>query len=207
MKKENILAALIFCLFYFHASSQSTASYGFKVGLSFGNSEAKDFTQGYVELDSKFRTSFYLGAYVEYPLENLSENLFTQLELQYVNSGSKIEASQAGPESLTRIGQLNLPFLLKYRVAEPFIITAGIYWGLVLNVEEEEIDGNGVDSTEDFETFDSGLIIGAEVPISEHVYLEARYNHGLLDIMDLEKTENRGSYFNRFVQLGVGIRL
>src|SRR5690606_1933714 len=152
-------------------------------------------------------TSLYLGAYVEYPLENLSENLFTQLELQYVNSGSKIEASQAGTESLTRIGQLNLPFLLKYRVAEPFIITAGIYWGLVLNVEEEEIDGNGVDSTEDFETFDSGLILGAEVPISEHVYLEARYNHGLLDIMDLEKTENRGSYFNRFIQLGVGLRL
>ena len=50
----------------------------------------------------------------------------------------------------------------------------------------------------------SGLLIGAEVPLGENFFLEARYNYGLLDIMDLEKTNNRGSYFNRFLQLGEG---
>ena len=203
MKKKYLLALLLFLPILTH--SQSTATYGFKGGLSFGNAEAKDFNLDNIELDTKFRTSLYLGAFVEYSLENISENLYTQLELQYVSSGAKIGGASTVQE--IKLSQLNLPFVLKYRVAEPFTLTAGIYWGLLLQVEEESSEGETLDAKEDFETFDSGLLIGAEVPIGEDFFLELRYNYGLLDLRNLEKTNNRGSYFNRFIQLGVGVRL
>ena len=203
MKKEYLLALLLFLPVL--GFCQSTATYGFKGGLSFGNAEAKDFNLDNIELDTKFRTSLYLGAFVEYSLENISENLYTQLELQYVSSGDKIGGASTVQE--IKLSQLNLPFVLKYRVAEPVIITAGIYWGLLLQAEEESSEGKNVDAKEDFETFDSGLLIGAEVPIGENLFLELRYNYGLLDLRNLEKTDNRGSYFNRFIQLGIGMKL
>ena len=203
MRKFYLLSGLLFCL-SLNSYSQSTTNVGFKGGLSLGNAEISSFSSGSIEAETEFRPSVYAGFLVEYSLEGISEDLYAQLELQYVNSGAVAKATADVPETTTHLSQLTLPFVVKYRIVRPVLITAGIYWGLLLKVEQEAENGTASDVTEDFETFDSGLLIGAEVPLGENFFLEARYNYGLLDIMDLEKTNNRGSYFNRFLQLGVG---
>ena len=151
------------------------------------------------------RADFYAGIFLEYSLENISEDLYGQIELQYVRGGFKADAAESLSFS-NKLSQLNAPFTFKYRIFDPLLITAGVYWGLVLQVTEEDEQGNGLDSTESFKAFDAGLIIGAEVPVSEDLFLEARYNFGLVDMVEPPTTGGSDSYLNRFVQLGVGVK-
>ena len=149
MRKFYLLSGLLFCL-SLNSYSQSTTNVGFKGGLSLGMLEISSFSSGSIEAERKFRLSVYAGFLVEYSLEGISEDLYAQLELQYVNSGAVAKATADVPETTTHLSQLTLPFVVKYRIVRPVLITAGIYWGLLLKVEQEAENETASDVTEDF---------------------------------------------------------
>ena len=201
---------MLLCLIWSEASGQSYGrsdrEFGVKAGLNLANPSLMTWApSGSVVPDASSRADFYAGIFLEYSLENISEDLYGQIELQYVRGGFKADAAESLSFS-NKLSQLNAPFTFKYRIFDPLLITAGVYWGLVLQVTEEDEQGNGLDSTESFKAFDAGLIIGAEVPVSEDLFLEARYNFGLVDMVEPPTTGGSDSYLNRFVQLGVGVK-
>ena len=204
------LWALLLCLTCsqgFGQRYQSDREFGLKGGLTLANPSVKTWAvTGSVVPETQSRASVYAGIFLEYSLGNISENLYGQIELQYVSGGFMADGSKEAREFSNKLSQLNAPFIFKYQVVEPLLITAGVYWGLVLKVEEEDGDGKRLDSTEKFKAFDAGLIIGAEVPITETFFLEARYNFGLVDMVEPPTVGGSDSYLNRFVQLGLGVK-
>lgn len=204
MKKNQAWSFVLLCVFWASGFAQSDTHFGFKGGLNLGNAEVKPYVAGMTrELDSESRSSLYAGAFIEYSLEGISPNLYGQLGLQYVSSGYKLEGSSPGN---TRLDQLNLPFVFKYRLLGPLLITAGVYWGLILQVRKEDGTEEMSSITDDFKAFDAGLLIGGEIPLTKRLFLEGRYNYGLVDVVQPEESGGSDSYLNRFIQLGVGVK-
>ena len=206
MKNIYLLAIGIFCSLSSLSYGQGGINYGLKGGLNLATAQLEASGMGMtLEFDTQYRTSFYAGAFMEYSLNGFSPNLFGQIEVQYVENGFKMEESELTSEFTSKMRQLNFPFLVKYRLVQRLMVTGGFYGGFVLDVQEE--DGSETyDSTQDYETFDAGFLIGAELPLNENFFVDARYNHGLVDLLALEVDGGSGNYKNRFIQVGVGYK-
>lgn len=210
MRTQTLWVGLLLCLIWSQGFGQrygqSDREFGLKGGLNLADPTVMTWAvTGSVAPETRTRASVYFGIFLEYSLENISEDLYGQLELQYVSGGFRAEEGNNASEFSNRLSQLNAPFIFKYRVFDPLLVTAGVYWGLVLQVEEEDREGQRLDSTDKFKAFDSGLIIGVEVPVTETFFLEARYNYGLVDMVEPPTVGGSDRYLNRFLQLGVGV--
>ena len=80
---------------------------------------------------------------------------------------------------------MNVPLLFKFNTAEGLYLSGGGYFGAIVDVQGEF---NGIIETEnitsDFKTIDARLSIGAEYNFNNGLFLEASYNHGLVNILD-----------------------
>ena len=121
-------------------------------------------------------TGFYLGGFAEIGVFDV---LTFRPELLYV--------------AIEDLNQITIPLMVKYEVSEEFNVLAGPSLGFLLDVN----DG--------FKSFNYGIEIGAAYGIIEGLFVEARYNIGLANLL-----ENAPSGFTRRLSgffVGLGYRL
>ena len=109
------------------------------------------------ESDSDSETGFYIGVFTDI---EISETFNLRPEINYV--------------SIEDLDQIQIPVLASFEVAESFNLLAGPNFGFIL------------DSGEGMKSLNLGLNAGASFEIAENVLIEARYNFGLTDLLDVD---------------------
>lgn len=181
MKKQNILVIAIL----FMAAGLSAQSFGVRAGV---NMASQSWSED-AGIDLSSRTGFYVGAIAEF---GISENLFLQGELDYIQKGAKAEF--LGEENEQTVSYLEVPILLKYKMGLGEMlglhITAGPTLGYALNGTTDDED---IDFDEDgYERFELGASIGAGVGLGVAggmLSLEVRYGLGFTNLVSDEDVD------------------
>ena len=164
-----------------------------------------------LEIDTESITSFYVGGFAEFTLNNEKSKI--QTELLYSRMGAMIKESTLIPEATFKLSQLTIPIIGKYEIYENLNLYGGLYFGFNIDLTEEYEDD--ISSVEDFKSSDVGLIVGAEYNFSNGLFVETRYNYGLKNLLDIsESIDIQGhttakaevTYKNRTFQFGVGYK-
>lgn len=205
--KNLILLAILFIT---SLSFSQGISYGIRGGLNVSNADFEVSAEGTsVSFDTDARTSFYVGGFAEFGLKDSSHKIQTGLTFH----GNGAILNEDGDEVAFKISQLNVPLLFKFAAAEGLYLNAGIYAGAIIDVEGELESGSITeteDLTDEFKTLDFGLSVGAEYNFSNGLFLEARYNYGLVNVLDAtEDFDFQGvdvTFKNRFFTVGLGYK-
>lgn len=189
--KKIILTVAAICAVSF-ANAQDI-KFGVKAGLNISNVTG-DYQN---EFDAKSLIGLQIGGFAEI---GISDKLAFQPELLYSMQGAKTEFSEsfegfsASGESTLKLNYLNVPLLLKYKLADKFSILAGPQVGLLMSAEQEftfteTFDGEtfSESGTEDVkENYESILLsfnVGASYSITDNIFVDARYNLGLSNLL------------------------
>lgn len=203
MKVSKIVAAGLFCMTAVNfATAQNEAdntmdkavSFGVKGGVNFATVTGDD-------IDSPdSRTSFHVGAVVEFPL---SDMFSIQAEALY--SGKGFDFDFEGPEgdnAELQLDYIDVPILAKVYITEGLSIEAGPQISFLVN-EEVDINPNsdsGDADMDEAESIDFGLAAGLTFQTNMGIFATGRYNIGLTDIYS--DTDVKHSVF----QIGLGYK-
>lgn len=184
--KFFLLLLMPFFMCSIHAQQ---VKFGVKTGLNLANLTGNDTD------DLKTRTSFHFGGLAEIMI---SDKFSLQPELLYASQGSKMEyeSMYSVEESTIKLDYLNLPLMAKYYIDDRLSLEFGPQIGLLLNAEiESEFtdkedpsfnDSETVDVTDEFKTLDIGVNFGIGYSLESGLSFGARYNLGLLNILDID---------------------
>ena len=161
--KKLLLTAIIVL---FTVISTSAQSFGAKAGLNIAN------VSGDVE-DNKALLGLNVGVFAEF---ELSDWVFLQPEILYSAQG--VELKEEGVSFDFEMDYLNIPVMFKFEVADDFNLEAGPQIGFLLSAKLL-----GVDVKDQMETVDFGANLGFSYDFTENLFVGARYNIGLTNIV------------------------
>ena len=202
--KKVLLIAVIALLSLSNVNAQDV-KFGAKTGLNLSN------YTGDVE-NSETKIGFNIGAFVEI---GLSDKFTFQPELLFSTQGAKSEDSEGSDsfEQTIKANYLNVPLMLKYAVSDKFALEFGPQIGFLLSANREgtqTFDGNtdiiNEDFKDSFKSIDFGLNFGASFDIVENIFIGARYNLGLANILDFEDMDSDDKAQNSVFSISVGYR-
>jgi len=157
MKHLLLLFALIFSTSFIYGQdtdikNDKKLNFGIRHGYSNFNTSARIKFDNGTSIVSNNELNLYLGFFIE---KRISEKFRLRLEANF---------SPSTP--------LEFPLLLKYNISNKFSLYGGI---------QLDYSPNGGSTTEAFKNkeFGGSIVIGAELKLSKHWFLEARYTHGL----------------------------
>ena len=172
MKKLLLTAAIILGC----TTISNAQSYGIKAGVNFASfrgNDAKDFN---------VLIGWQAGGIAE--LE-IFDHLSVQAEFLYSSQGAKKNDGDY------KMNYITLPVVAKIYLTDSFNIQAGPQFGLLLSETDnvEKYNSN---------TYDFGIVGGAEFFVADGLFIQARYNAGLSQISDNFDLKNS------VVSLGLG---
>ncbi len=175
---KNFLLTAVFAVITI--VSINAQSFGAKAGVNFASLNGDEDFDG--------RTSFFVGAVVEF---EISESFSLQPELLYSSQGAKSSFSEDGFdfEAKYKLDYLNIPIMAKYYVTEGFSIEAGPQVGFLLSAKadyEEDGESDSEDIKDDLSSVDFGLNFGLGYKLDSGLNFGARYNLGLSNVADSE---------------------
>lgn len=145
--------------------------------VKFGVKGGVDFASIHVKFGgesfTETETGFYIGGLVDL---TVSEKFHVQPELLYV--------------SIKDLDQIQVPVLAKFSVAEKFNLLAGPNLGFIL------------DAGEGMKSFNLGLDLGASYDFTENLFVDAKYNLGLTNLIDGGNSDFSSKISGVFVGLG-----
>ncbi len=147
------------------------------------------------EGSADFAYGFVGNIFVEHPI---MINLKARFGVGVVMGGSDTEMPIEGVSTTyeTRTVYLDFPLLAKYSIFgfghHSVYALGGVNFGYLLSAKT-----NDVDMMDNLKKFDMGLLggVGISMPVASHtIFMEAKYNFGLVNTSDLEGEElkNRG---------------
>ena len=176
------------------ASAQSGIVVGPKVGLNVTNISNID--------DSKNKVSFQLGAFAE-----LRMNDFFAIQPELIYSRQGFRYKYDGVKYKERVNYLNIPVLAKLYVLEDLSVDLGPQLGFALNGKSVAKHGGTTvkDKNKDLNTVEVSFALGLSYNW-DNLMFSARYNIGLSNVMDKNKSWDEGNNKNHVFQLSVGYR-
>lgn len=115
----------------------------------------------------------------------VSENIILQLELEFIQKGSKISQSELNNDPTyyhARLNYLQAPVLVQTSLMTRLTGEAGIA-GAYLVASLEDDDGGGfIEADPPFDQFEFSGLIGLNYDLSEHFIVNVRFNYSLLPI-------------------------
>ena len=152
---------------------------------------------------SEVEQSFHLGGLIEFMAPDKRTKF--QLEVLYTGSGIIIQESEISQRTEINVNQLALPLIAKFWATEDWNFISGSYFGYILNAKEKNRIGESINTTDDFQLFDFGLLAGFELRVNDRLFFDLRYNFGLLNFNKSEffaGIETERLYKNRTVNYG-----
>lgn len=184
MKSVKILVATLFFASSLTAVAQAEAdntrdmnpSFGVKGGVNFATITGDD-------IDSPdSRTSFHVGALVEFPM---SEMFSIQAEALYSGKGFDFDfAGGDGDKAELQLDYIDVPVLAKIYVTRGLSIEVGPQFSFLVN-EEFDFNPNSDDGDIDMdeaESFDIGLAAGLTFQTDMGLFATGRYTYGLSEV-------------------------
>lgn len=180
--------------------SFAQVNFGIKGGMNLA-------TVRYINADnSKARLGFNIGALAEIPVQ---ENLFVRPELLYSSKGFGYSATQNSMEGSLRLNYINVPVLFGYRPSGNTAIMAGPEIGFLQKAVSRS-QGITTDMTSFYRHFDAGFDLGFAYEFNKLIGMEARYNYGFKDLVNVLITDSNGNVTgqgktgaNSVLQLGI----
>lgn len=178
-------------------SDSMSPRFGVKGGVNFATITGDDFDS------PESRTSFHVGALVEFPL---SEMFSLQAEALYSGQGFEynFDGGIFGGEGNVeyQLDYINVPVLAKVYVFEGLSLEVGPQFSFKVN-EEIDFNANADDGDYEFEEaedFEFGVAAGLSFETSIGLFATGRYNMGLTEIF------NDSDAKNSVFQIGIGYK-
>lgn len=190
MMHRNIgmILTLALCGLLLAAPASAQIGFGIKAGLNIANLEDLETIDSTEELEKEANTGFVGGAYVKFPMGPIR----LQVEGLYSVKGAKGSAYNglSSAQWETKLTYLEFPVLLKYEfptpVLRPFVYGGGqVSFLMAAESRNERINSDWNDITDDLVSTDYGWILGGGIELLG-LTLEARYNHGLANQVDVK---------------------
>jgi hypothetical protein len=131
--------------------------------------------------DGYHKFGYLGGAYVSLQISSRSS---FQLEMEYIQKGSRYNADSANPADQTyllRLHYLEIPVLYQYTFGRRFSVEAGPAADVLLGYYEEK-DGIPDPPTEPFRTVTLSGILGVSAYITNHLKANFRFNYSLISL-------------------------
>lgn len=159
-------------------------------------------------VDSKSKVGFYGGLFANFPV---AANFSIQPEVLYNNVGTKITGDdEVGNEGSIRLNldYISVPVMFQYNATPSFYLEAGPQFGFLIN-SNLKAEVNGDTQTEDidtdnFNTFDVGVGLGAGYWITPKFGINARYVAGISDVAKDNNTDY--NFRNNNFQVGLAYK-
>ena len=184
MKKLFLLSALCCVLFVTQAQHPH---WGIKGGINLANI---DIQQG---PDLNYKAGVNLGGLAHI---HLSEHFALQPELIYSNQGA--EQTIGNTAYKTKLHYVNVPVLLQFMTGSGFRLQTGPQVGVLVSAKSK-INETETDADDSYKTPDFSWSFGASYVTMKGLGFDARYNHGISNILDAPGNK----YKNRVFQFGV----
>ena len=219
MKKVILFLAVV--VFAASADAQNS-SWGIKGGVSLANvTNTNILAEDGGKMQAGMRTSFYVGAFYEYRIDNVG----ISPEIVYSSQGTEFDSymyfvgNEYGLVDLTiRLNYINIPIMAKlYIIKNVLSLDVGPQFGFLTGANASReitsgINGNNSattvsddeDVTDSFSGFDFSVGLGATLNLGKFFLISARYNlttNGS-DYSDNDKITPKNSVF----QFGAGFR-
>lgn len=158
-------------LIIFGLSTQQAQDFKFaaKAGVNF----ATDTGDGEFDTGATAKTGIHLGGVAQM---GINEKVAVQGELLYSMQGFKDEVTH-------KLDYINLPITINYFVIEGLGIQAGPQFGFNIN---DTFDDEGSSGSLDAKGFDLAAVFGAQYKIQTGLFLQGRYQLGLVDFIDYD---------------------
>jgi len=170
------------------ATANAQFQFGAKGGLNFATITGSD------AVDVSTRVNVNLGVYARLPL---AEKISLQPELVYSNQGASYNGGSIA------YNYLNIPVLLRFYAGSGFSIFTGPQVGFLLGAHQKS-NGNSINIKDLYNSGDFAWAVGMAYKIpATRLGIDARYNFGIANIEDRERTRSTGSVRNSVFQLGV----
>lgn len=187
MKK---LVSFIFLLLISHIISAQTFGGGFFAGLSASQLDG-DRSSGYHKAGLAF--GIYTNA-------KLNKYVDAQMELKYIQKGSKWESEDQSVFYQSKLNYIELPVFLKYRFLGRFSANLGVSAGYLQKATEDKDRIGDEPADPPFDPFELSGLAGVEYQIIENLYFNVRFNYSILAVRDHPGDQsfflNRGQYNN-----------
>ena len=200
--KKVMIAAIAVVGFSVTGLAQQQVKFGPKAGVNLANLSGMD--------DTDMKIGFHVGAVAEI---KFNDKFSLQPELLYSAQGTKIDMSMDIPmigklefESKTNLDYINIPIMAKYYFVEGFSVEVGPQVSFLIKAEEKaKSDGESetLDIKDGLNSIDFGLGFGLAYDLPQGLFINARYNLGLTDIV---KDNNGDAVKNSVIQVGVGFK-
>ena len=163
-------------------------TFGVKGGLNLAKLTDQD--------DSKVRPSVYAGGFANIAF---NESLSLQPELLYSGQGAKYTEKISNTDFVTKLGYINVPVMVQYRIVPEFILEAGPQVGFLTGakVKSGKVTVDVKDQTKSVD-FGLGFGVGYQFPIGLGV--GARYMFGLTKVFE---GDDDAKSKNSVAQIGV----
>jgi len=170
------------------ATANAQFQFGAKGGLNFATITGSDAG------NASTRVNVNLGVYARLPI---AEKISLQPELVYSNQGASVNGGSIA------YNYLNIPVLLRFYAGSGFSIYTGPQVGFLLGAHYKT-NGNSLNLKNLYNSGDFAWAVGMAYKIpATKLGIDARYNFGIANIEDREKTGHTGSIRNDVFQLGV----
>lgn len=228
--KEHLKQIALFSIFLFSVCmTAQEIGFGAKAGLNISSLRG-DYPQG---VDKKPAIGFHIGGFAQY---DINEQLAIQPELLFSMQGVITELVQED-FSLTqtyRLNYFNLALMGKYKVIDKLSVEFGPQIGYTLSAKSKwdykdaedssrnetitvdllneiafDFQGETIEGQGRINRFDLGLNLGASYDLNKNMFVQARYNFGIV-VVDNNSTApqstNSWNLKNSVLQLSVGYK-
>lgn len=133
---------------------------------------------------------------------NLQINKYVdaQMELKYIQKGSKSDENAQGVFYLSKLNYIELPIFLKYRFLGKFSANVGLAVGYLQKSTENKDQIGDEPADPPFNEVEFSGLAGIEYHIFKNFYFNARFNYSILPVRDHPGDQtyflNRGQYNN-----------
>jgi hypothetical protein len=156
----------------------------FDGGLFFGANTSQVFGDGMAGFN---KLGLYTGAFVSWPL---TRKTFLQLELSYIEKGSRQKLREDDPTNTPytlKTNYLEVPLLFGWKT-DPFSLEFGLAASIL--VKGEDVDGvNNFDPSAQFSKTNLGFIFGGGYYLSKQLTINCRYSGSILAFRKLDHNE------------------
>lgn len=197
--KSFIFTQFLLCFLVFIASAQE-----FNGGLTGGLVASQldgDHYKGYN------RAGFLIGGYVN---REFAEKLFFQMELRYLQKGSKKADTKTGEYYKSDLHYMELPITIRYFYYKKLDFEAGVGIAYLIKAMEDKDGTELVAAEPDFNKFDFSAILGINYAFSEKMIIGAHINYSIIPVRPYSQTYSSimdAGQFNNLVTFSVAYKI
>lgn len=193
---KSILLSTVLAVSFFSIANAQGFGVGLKVGTNVNKLEGQSFK-------NQFTYGYSAGAYADIKAGKKwsiqPEVLFNQVSTDTSDKFSDLYDINSGKISKIKLNYLSIPILLNYNLSKGISLQAGPQFGILMG-QSKDLLQNGKDA---FKTGDFSVLGGLQIKFSS-IRLYGRYAVGLNNLNDID---NRDSWKNQSIQLGIGLTL